>query len=82
MWEAHSVPFSLGYEGEWWSTSKALLVIPIPGTERVVHAARYSMKGGPSGGGFAFVDEDQGWYPCNDMLMLSCMVQEYLSEVV
>lgn len=79
MWEAHHVPFSLGFEGEYWKDELPGLLVPIPGTDAHVLAVRYSGKSKVSGGDYAMAYANE-WYECGDLLMLACMVKNFMED--
>lgn len=77
MWEAHKVPFSLGFEGERWVDELPGLVIPIQVDGLSLMVTRYSIK--KSGDGFAVVHKDI-WHQCEDLIMASALAQHFFDS--
>lgn len=78
MWEAHQVPFELGYYGEFWDRTKPGLMIPIPPSYDVfVMACRYSVR--TSGDQFAVVHGNR-WDTCENLLMVAARVQSIIDS--
>lgn len=77
MWEAHAIPFSLGFEGERWVETIPGLVVPLHVDGLSIMVVRYSIK--KSGDGFAVVHKND-WHQCDDILMASAVAQDFIDS--